>query len=72
MMPMAGKMGRRPQLGGMGASDPRAMVAQMALMRAHPEPDPDQMGGPSDGDMDNMGRRRMSIASMRRRPLAID
>lgn len=72
MMPMSGQMGRRPRLSGAGSPDLRAQIAQMALMRAHPEPDPDQMGGPSDGDMDNMGQRRMSIASMRRRPLAID
>jgi len=73
MMPMSGQMGRRPRLGGMGAPDPRAQIAQMALMRAHPESDRDQMGGPSDGNMDNMAQRRqMKLASMRRMPLAID
>lgn len=48
----------------------RRMAAQEAFARVskqqHPEPDPDQRGGASDGDADNRSqRRKMALAKFR-------
>jgi hypothetical protein len=45
----------------------------MALLRSHPEPGQRaRMNRGPGGNADNGQQRRMSLASMRRRPLAID